>query len=321
MPDDELTTAGSRWLLLIHQLPPKPSYLRVKVARHMQRIGAVAIKNTVYVLPATASALEDFQWAMREIRDSGGEANLFESRVIEGLSDGEVQQLFNTARDADYADILSEAKELQKAAARKKRDVEQLTGSVQRLRKRANEIAALDFFGAPKGHAVAALLDDVAARLAGEPAPAGKPSSETYRGRTWVTRTGVHVDRMASAWLIKRFIDRDATFKFVPTKQYAPENGELRFDMFDAEFTHQGDRCTFEVLLDRMRLDDDRALRAIAELVHDIDLKDAKFDRPETQGIAVLIAGIAMAHASDHERLARAGPVLEDLYVYYQKKR
>lgn len=311
---------GSRWLLLIHQLPPKPSYLRVKVARHMQRIGAVAIKNTVYVLPATASALEDFQWAMREIRDSGGEANLFEARVIEGLSDGEVQQLFNGARDEDYASILAEAKELQKAASRKKRDVNQLTGSLQRLRKRASEVAALDFFGAPKGHAVAALLDDLAARLAGDAAPAGKPSVETYGGRTWVTRTGVHVDRMASAWLIKRFIDPEATFKFVPAKRYAPEDGELRFDMFDAELTHEGDRCTFEVLLDRMQLED-RALRAIAEVVHDIDLKDAKFDRPETQGIAVLIASIAMAHAGDDERLARAGLVLDDLYVYYQKKR
>src|SRR6266496_1103189 len=103
---------GSRWLLLIHQLPPKPSYLRVKVARQMQRIGAVAIKNTVYVLPAADSSLEDFQWALREIRDGGGEANLFEARVLEGLSDAEVQQLFNTARDSDYASLITEGKEL-----------------------------------------------------------------------------------------------------------------------------------------------------------------------------------------------------------------
>jgi len=316
---DEPTAAGSRWLLLIHQLPPKPSYLRVKVARHMQRIGAVAIKNTVYVLPAADSSLEDFQWALREIRDGGGEANLFEARVIEGLSDAEVQQLFSTARDEEYAGVAAEAKELLKAASKKRRDVAQIAAELQRLRKRTTGIRTLDFFAAPKGHAAAALLDDIEQRLAGSPPPPPDREKETYHARTWVTRSGVHVDRMASAWLIKRFIDREATFKFVPAKGYSPATGEVRFDMFDAEFTHEGDRCTFEVLIDRLRLDD-RALRPIAEVVHDIDLKDAKFDRPETSGVAVLIASIAMAHHDDLARIERASQALDDLYVYYSKK-
>ncbi len=318
MPNDP-TVAGSRWLLLIHQLPPKPNYLRVKVARHMQRIGAVAIKNTVYVLPATDSSLEDFQWALREIRDGGGEANLFEARVIEGLSDGEVQQLFNTARDEDYASVVAEAKDLLKASSRKKRDSEQIGADVQRLRKRANEIGTIDFFGAPQGHVAITLVDQIAQRLSEAPPLPPAPVAEAFRGRTWVTRAGVHVDRMASAWLIKRFIDFEATFKFVPAKHYTPEDGEVRFDMFDAEFTHESDRCTFEVLIDRMRLDD-RALRAIAEVVHDIDLKDAKFDRPETPGVAVLIASIAMAHREDSARIERSSRALDDLYVYYSKK-
>ena len=282
----------------------------------MQRIGAVAIKNTVYVLPATPNALEDFQWAMREIRDSSGEANLFESRVIEGLSDGEVQQLFNAARDADYASILAEAKDLQKAASRKKRDGAQLAAGLQRLRKRADGIATLDFFGAPKGHAVTALLDDIAARLAGTPASERKPPKEAYRGRTWVTRSGVHVDRMASAWLIQRFIDPDATFKFVPARQYRAQDGELRFDMFDAEFTHEGELCTFEVLVQRFGLTDP-ALRAIAEIVHDIDVKDAKYGREEAPGIGQLVAGIAAAHADDEERLVRGAAVFDDLHALY----
>ena len=318
MPDDP-TAATPRWLLLIHQLPPKPNYLRVKIARHMQRIGAVAIKNTVYVLPAADSSLEDFQWALREIRDGGGEANLFEARVLEGLSDAEVQQLFSTARDVDYADVVAEAKELLKAASRKKRDVAQIGGDLQRLRKRMSDIRALDFFSAPQGHIAGALLDDIGQRLAGSPPPPREPEAETFKGNTWITRAGVHVDRMASAWLIKRFIDGDATIKFVPAKGYTPADGEVRFDMFDAEFTHEGDRCTFEVLIDRLRLDD-RALRAIAEVVHDIDLKDAKFDRPETVGIAVLVASIAMAHHDDLARIERASKMLDDLYVYYQKK-
>ncbi|HYS54360.1 MAG TPA: chromate resistance protein ChrB domain-containing protein [Thermoanaerobaculia bacterium] len=303
------------WLLLIHQLPPTPNYLRVKVARRMQRIGAVAIKNTVYALPATESALEDFQWTVRQIRADGGEANLFEARVIEGLSDGEIQQLFNAARDEDYEAIASEARSLDRE------DGQRLALDIVRLRKRIADVQSIDFFGAPKGQLAVAVLEELA-RSIEEPTQASSEAerSETYRDRTWVTRAGVHVDRMASAWLIRRFVDPEARFKFVTEKQYAPKDGEVRFDMFNAEFTHEGDRCTFEVLIDRMSLDDP-ALRTIAEVVHDIDLKEAKFDRPETSGIAVMVASIAMAHRDDEERIARAAAVLEDLYVYYQKKR
>jgi hypothetical protein len=314
MPDPVAT--GPRWLLLIHQLPPTPSYLRVKIARRMQRIGAVAIKNTVYVLPATDDTLEDFQWTIGEIRAGGGEANLFEARVIDGLTDGEVEQLFNDARNEDYEEIAANARELGKSGAAGP----QLATEIARLRKRVAEVNAIDFFGASKGQVVATLLDGLTKRLTGTALPATEtPDEETYRARTWVTRAGVHVDRMASAWLIRRFVDPEARFKFVTTKQYEPKDGEVRFDMFDAEFTHESDRCTFEVLLDRTRLHDP-ALRAIGDMVHDIDLKDAKFDRPETAGIAVLLASIAMAHRDDEARIERASLALDDLYVHYQKK-
>ena len=134
------------------------------------------------------------------------------------------------------------------------------------------------------------------------------------QGRTWVTRTGIKVDRMASAWLIRKFIDPGARFRFVPAKDYQPQARELRFDMFDAEFTHEGDLCTFEVLVRRFGLDDP-GLRHLAEIVHDIDLKDAKFGREEAPGIGQLVAGIAAAHADDEERLARGTALFEDLYA------
>ena len=294
------------WLLLIHQLPPNPPYLRVKVARRMQRIGAVALKNTVYVLPAADNTLEDFQWTVNEIRAGGGEANIFEARVVEGLTDAEIQQLFNTARDGDYAPLVKEAKRA-------------TSNGLQRLRDRMNEIQAIDYFGASKGHVLATLLDQLASKSPDLVTPQLR-NLETYRSRTWVTRNGVHIDRMSSAWLIKRFIDTEAKFKFVQGKQYTPEPGEVRFDMFDAEFTHEGDACTFEVLARRMRLDDP-AITAIGEVVHDVDLKETKFNRPETAGIAVAIAGIAMANRDDEARLARAAALLDDLYVYYSKQR
>jgi len=314
----QLYAMTAPWLLLIHQLPPRPPYLRVKAARRMQRIGAVAIKNTVYVLPAAENTLEDFQWTVREIRAGGGEANVFEARVIEGLTDAEIQQLFRSARDGDYEPLAEEGRALLKTASRKKRDTARLAVELLRLRERASEIQAIDYFGAAKGHAVAALLDQIAAHLADAPPAPPRPPPPVYRGRTWVTRTGVHIDRMASAWLIKRFIDAEAKFKFVQGKEYAPRPGEVRFDMFDAEFTHEGDRCTFEVLAERMRIADP-AVRTLGEVVHDIDLKETKFNRPETQGLALLIAGIAMAHDDDEERLARAAAAFDDLYVATQR--
>jgi len=155
------------------------------------------------------------------------------------------------------------------------------------------------------------------------------------RGRTWVTRQGVHVDRIASAWLIRKFIDPDARFKFVMGKGYQPDEGELRFDMFQAEFTHEGDKCTFEVLLDRVARSDvaksdegknvggksDPALRAIAEIIHDIDLRDSKYARDEAVGIRTLIDGIALTTSDDLERLARGAEVFNNLYEVFSKKR
>lgn len=318
---------SDRWLLLIHQLPPKPAYLRVKVGRRLQRIGAVAIKNTVYVLPAGEQSLEDFQWTVREITDGGGEATVCESSFIEGRSDAEVEDLFQQARAPDYEEIAEQARSLLEevtAAAQDPDTRRRLEQELARLQKRLADIQSIDFFGAPGGETVSSMVEQLGHRIK-EPAPSGQPARASsgpseYRKRTWVTRKGVHVDRMACAWLIRRFIDPDARFKYVPSKGYELEPGELRFDMFDAEFTHEGDRCTFEVLLDRMGIED-AALHAIAEVIHDIDLKDAKFGRRETDGIAVVIAAIAMAHRNDDVRVARGSELFGDLYVYYQRKR
>ena len=146
-----------------------------------------------------------------------------------------------------------------------------------------------------------------------------KLQAEEFRGRMWVTRKGIHVDRMGSAWLIRRFIDPGARFKFVPAKGYQPGPAELRFDMYEADFTHEGDCCTFEVLLERFHLKDP-ALQSIAEIIHDIDLKDTKFAREETIGIDRLIAGIAMRHKDDEGRRGRAADMFDDLYEYFKRK-
>jgi hypothetical protein len=143
---------------------------------------------------------------------------------------------------------------------------------------------------------------------------------EKLRGKIWVTRKGIHIDRMASAWLVRRFIDEQAKFKFVPAKGYKPLSNEIRFDMFEAEFTHEGDRCTFEVLIERAGIKDP-ALVSIAEIIHDIDLKDNKFGRDEAVGIRTLIDGIALTTPDDLERIARGTEVFNNLYEVFGKKR
>jgi hypothetical protein len=246
---------GRRWLLFIHQLPPKPDYLRVKTRRRLRKLGAVAIKQTVYAVPSSEEGLEDLQWLRREIESDGGSAVIVEAELVEGISDEELDALLTTERAGTDAD------------------------DTRRV-----------------------------------------PIDRVEPGRTWVTREGVHVDRIASAWLIRRFIDPDARFKFVPSRGYKPRPGELRFDMFEAEYTHVGEECTFQTLLRRFGLRD-RALRAIGEVVHDIDCKNDQFNRPETAGIASLIRGIAAAHTDDRKRFERGAAVLDDFYEFFRKQR
>jgi hypothetical protein len=317
----------SRWLLLIHQIPPKPDYLRVKIWRRLQKLGSVPVKNSVYVLPKSEQAQEDFQWVLREVIESGGDASLCEARFVDGLTDGEVEELFRSAREPEYREISREAERLRNSLSKKSKasgaSTKQLAVELEKLHKRVAEITAIDFFGAPGREAVERQIFALDARLrqpsAAEKAMQMKLQAEEFHDRTWVTRKGIHVDRMGSAWLIRRFIDPGARFKFVPAKGYQPEPAELRFDMYEAEFTHEGDRCSFEVLLERFTLKDP-ALKSIAEIIHDIDLKDSKFAREETIGIDRLIAGIAMGHKDDESRLARASAMFADLYEYFRRK-
>ncbi len=303
--------SGAPWLLLIHQLPAKPAYARVKVWRRLQALGAVTVKGAVYALPANVETREDFAWLAKEIVESGGEAIVCEATLVDGLSDGELQALFEAARDEDYRTIAAEAREL---AARLADDLPdnalaEIAGQVARLRKQLDTVVAIDFFGADGREPADGLVSGLEARLQredtavntertdGGPAATGEPGS--LKGRVWV--------------------DEGARFKFVPGTGYAAAPGELRFDMFEGEFTHRGDRCTFEVLLAEAGLDDP-ALSAIGEIIHDIDLKDGKYGREEVGGIRTLIAGIASSHNDDNQRLERGGAVFDDLHRYFTSR-
>jgi len=284
-------TAG-RWLLLIHQLPPKPDYFRVKIWRRLQALGAVPIKNSVYALPFGDQATEDFQWLRKEITAGGGDASVCRAAFVDGLSDPQIEALFRSARDVDYAEVTRAAEQPASGA------------DAARLERRLREIAALDHFGAGGRKTAEAAV----AKLKTQHTTRGR-SVKQVRGQLWVTRPDVFVDRIASAWLIKRFIDPKARFVFGDARE-----GAVSFDMFEGDYTHEGDRCTFEVLLQRFGLEQDTALRAIAEMVHDIDCKDQKFGRGETAGFASLIAGIVKRNGRDGARIERGAELLNDLY-------
>ena len=320
-----------KWLLLIHQIPPKPAYFRVKIWRRLQSLGAVAIKNAVYVIPRNEESFEDFQWILRQIVEGGGEASICGVGFLEGLTDEQVEAMFQAARDADYTQIAEEAKSLvdsifSTTAAITDEDKARLEANLNRLRKRFSSVFAIDFFGAPGRESAETLIEHLDVRLKeaqkkSEPdkSESEKPYLTVLRGRTWVTRKGLYVDRIACAWLIRRFIDSDASFKFVSERGYRPKTGELRFDMFEGEFTHEGYLCSFEVLVEQF-FRADQALIEISKIIHDLDLKDTKFKQSETAGIGGLITGLASAHKSDEARLERGSAIFDDLYEYFRRK-
>jgi hypothetical protein len=296
-----------RWLLLIHQLPPTPDYLRVKVRRRLRTIGAVPLKQSVYVLPETEAAREDFEWLAAEIAAASGEATICAAALLTGTSDAELEARFRAEADANYRRLVQFVAAVDPASS-------SAPDALRRLRARFETMSATDFFGGARRADAERSLGQLESRLSRAPDTAGPGVSATRpRGAVWVTRAGVFIDRIASAWLIRHFIDPEARFRFVPAKGYRPGEGEIRFDMYQGEFTHVGDRCTFEMLLVHFGIDDP-ALEAIAEVVHDVDIKDGKFGRAETAGIAAVIEGITHDTADDAERIERGSTVFAGWY-------
>jgi hypothetical protein len=306
------------WLVLLHQLPAKPPYLRVKLWRRLQALGALPLKNAVHVLPNNDASRAAFSALLDNILSDGGEAVLLEAHLITGQSDSELRAQFDAARDIDYGEIAQDACKLIETAP--------VSGAeINRLKRRMDDVAALDFFGAHGRQGAEAALRELEQRRFSHPdiTRSGEPPAlwpENLKRRIWVTRRGVHVDRIASAWLIRRFIDPEASFKFVDGKGYAPEPGELRFDMAGAEFTHEGDRCSFETLVLRAGLDDP-ALAAIGELIHELDIADGKFNRPEAAGLGAMLGGICASSEDDLERIARGSDALDQFHAHFSRRK
>ena len=326
---------GREWILLIHQLPPKPTNLRVRIWRKLQKLGAVAIKNSVYVLPATEQAHEDFQWLKQEIDSAGGEAAVFRAGSVEGATDEEIIAAFRHARDEEFAAVAAEFDGLTGAIREQARGKHLSAGrlsaqetEIDKLHAELERIAVNDFFDA-KGRAGAFAAYERCqkvihaaqgpVRTVTDPLKkSGTLDVAKYQGRRWVTRRNMHVDRLASAWLIKQFIDKRPRFYFVSEGEMV--EGALRFDMVGAEFTHQGEDCTFETILKQFGLTESKGLREISEIVHDIDLKDDKFHRLEAAGLNAIIDGLSQVLRDDRKLLQQTSLLFDGLYELLSKR-
>ena len=295
-----MTAIAPRWLLLAHQLPSRPSNARVKTWRRLQQIGAVPARNSVYVLPNTEASREDFEWMRSEIVALGGEATVFAAHALSTGGAEEIEATFRRARDADYEELLRLSKDRRS------------TRTVNQLRERLNEIRRIDFFHAPAGEAASDAIDLLERRLAGRRAErketAVPVSSKQFKNRRWVTRPRPGVDRMASAWLIRRFIDSSATFGFVDR----PDAADVPFDMYAGDFSHQGQRCTFEVLAQRFGIADPSVAR-LAQIVHDLDMKENRYGAPEAPAVSRMVEGLRQLHADDAALLEQGMAMFEAL--------
>ena len=317
---------NSSWLFLLPQLPPQPSSLRVRVWRRLQQIGAVAMKNAAYALPDIPSALEDFTWLRQEIIDAGGGALLLRAQGLE-MADEEMEQLFRDERAADYQkladEILALTGTLQQAQELDPAEIAAGERALHQFEQRLEAIRGIDYFPGPGSATAAEALATVRAALdfwkGRGTEPAVVVAAPVASGQLWVTRAGVYVDRVACAWIIRRFVDPDARFQFVRPGEAVPP-AAIPFDMAGVEFGHHASFCSAETLAQRFR-PADAALQAVTELVHDLDLKDAAHGRPEAAGLKRLLDGICAIAADDAERLRLAAPIFDALYHGFSSPR
>jgi len=295
----------AEWLLLTLTLPTKKASQRVEVWRKLQRYGGVPLGNSGYLLPNNPMNLERFEWLAQAIRKYAGEASVVSVQKIDNLSTPQLVARFTEARDRGYQQLIRELQKLPAPAPHKRN-----LGRLNRFRTRYREIVEIDFFGSPLRKRVEQMLAKAEAPAAAtERTP--KINPKDYVGRLWVTRSRPGIDRSASAWLIRAFIDKKARFTFAEEGDVPP--AAIPFDMFQGGFGHRGEDCTFETLQKEFHIRD-RRVSAIGEMVHDADLSDGKFGRREAFGVDAVLNGLARKAMPDKDLLERGMEMIEGLY-------
>src|SRR5262245_60288442 len=299
------------WLLLLVRLPATHSAERVAIWRKLRKSGAIQIQTSTYILPDDPPRYETFQWLTQQIRDAGGDATLVRAREIDGFSNERLIELFNAARAKEYGSV----RQMLRPFVANPRRTSNFGGKIDRIRKQFREIRETDFFDSPKAKDVELVLRKLEKTQPGSK-PQPKLEPRDFRGRVWLTRPRPEIDRVGSAWLIQKFIDPKAKFGFAVKR--SPNRRAFTFDMLDGDFSHDGDDCTFETLIRRFGIED-KAVRKIAEMIHDADLDDDKFQRTEAVGIDRVLKGWAKQGLPDKEILRRGFDCFDALYSFLQR--
>jgi hypothetical protein len=305
-----------RWLILVHQLPPRPTNLRVRVWRRLQQVGAVVLRNSLYVLPATAEAREDFGWVREEIRSSGGQVSVLEASAVDGITDDELVQQFRNLRTAEYEALAAEVRKAGSRATPSSRRASPADRQrrLHAMRERFTAIQARDYFAAAGRALVAQAFEALEHRgpaVRTDEERAGRLRAADFRRRTWVTRSRPGIDRFACAWLIRRFIAPDAKFAFVDDSS-SRRTGHIPFDMADVEFGHHGSHCSVETLMERFGIADAGAV-ALSKIVHDLDLKESRYAMVEGVAVGRLVDGLRATYDDDAELLEHGIVMMEAL--------
>ncbi len=325
----------NKWILFAHQINPGSQNMRVKVWRNLKRYGAVLFKNTVYILPYSKEHEEMMQWLCKQIKDSGNDASLFITESYDEGQEAEIIKAFHEVSGKEYCSLSESCEALSKKIEQTERTEGLTEGTMRELQKKLREItkwyeeiSKVDFFQAPQRSKAKNVIGSLQKKLEYTP---NKFKEEVhmfgktyhvkdFENKKWVTRKDVYIDRIASAWLIKSFIDKKAQFVFLQKNAKKPPQNTIPFDMYGSEFTHHGDDCTFETLVKAFQFKD-AALQDIAEIVHDIDLKDGKYSREDAEGIERVIHGLCLTIKDDNARLKKGAELFDALYAFYSMEK
>ena len=315
-----------RWLTLLTTLPPTPTRHRVGVWRKLQRMGAVRLRGAGWILPENPETTELFQWLVQEIHSVRGEATLLRVDRVEPITDKDIVGLFHKARAVEYHAVIEGCREilrhLDRYQTHHRRGIPKLRTKLDPMKRELDRVQGIDYLKAPAGERARSVWETTAKRLRAVETRPHAPRGQRRgalppRGSTWVTRPRPHIDRIASAWLIKRFYDPEAKFEFADAADAARKG--TPFDVLGAEFGHHGDDCTFETLVKRFGIKD-RRVKVIAEIVHEADLHDGKFTRQESLGLDLAIKGLASATQDDHELLERGMALFDGFYAVLKQR-
>lgn len=307
-----------QWLVFSYSLSSQSkSSFRVTLWRRLRRIGAISVKTGIYVLPATEDCQEAFQWLTQEVQQVGGEALVIHVEQFEGLTNEQLIEHFRVSREADYLKIATQAEKLEKTIKTDSNEdlANKFPEKLAKLRKHYTEVLRLDFFDCPAAQTVGIQLRRIEQLLRN---PTANPSKSLiiaeYRDKQWVTRPRPFVDRLACIWLIRHFINPNAIIHY----KLDTEPHEITFDMKEATFGHQGNLCSFETMIHRFGITEP-SVQAIAEIVHELDLRDGRYPRAETEGIEAIVRGWLLAGFSDQELEDRGYYLFEGLYFTFSR--